>query len=753
MNIKVLTTIFLLVSTAGVTVALPMLTYDYSSASNLFKNKQEFMSRFNNGVVLLDRHGQPFYRLYQGRQAAVTPIEKIPDVTQKAIIAAEDKQFYSHKGFSFRATIASFIANIRHQEIAYGGSTITQQLVKNAILTPSKDFLRKYREIVLAREMERHYAKKDILEMYLNSAYFGEGAYGIEEAARIYFSKPVDQLNLAESSLLAGLLVAPSRLSPVHGNRDEAIERQKTVLEDMYKHKYISLAEKTEAENSPLNFNPQPPDQSPYAASHFAQMVQQELINRYGEESLIHSGLVVQTTVDLEWQGEAEKAVLKQVDKLKGNRVSNGSAVVIDPKTGEVLALVGSRDFSNQEYGQVNIATSLRQPGSTFKPIVYLAALEQRAVTPASILEDKPVAYQNNYKPENYDRRFRGPVTVRRALANSLNVPTVALQNKIGVASTLDMAKRLGLSTLNGFTDSDLSISLGSGETKLIEMTAAYATLANQGNYIQPALISSIKDREGKVIYQYQANPRPAVDSGDAFLISSILSDKVARKEIFGNSLDITRPAAVKTGTSQDYRDSWTIGYTPSLAVGVWVGNNNSKPMDQVAGSLGAAPIWKQLMEKFSTGTEIENFVPPDSVVLAPICPYQETGRGKWQVSSRDKEYFILGTEPNKSSCPTPKPVKPPEPTPIQSPAVSTSSPVTDLFPYLRPDRSTEVDKEVILPAPSLPEPAAPALQANPSPATELEEQRDEALIDSRFHSLYEKINQLLEREGMPDNL
>lgn len=656
-----------LVSFALLTIGF--ITYIYFAGDLV--SKESIMNRNNTGVVLLDRSGKPFFSFYEGRASTFAPLNEIPNDLRNAIIAVEDKDFYNHPGFSIKAIGAAIIADVKRQELRFGGSTITQQLVKNVLLTHDKTFLRKYQEIILAAEIDRRYSKDEILEMYLNSVYFGEGAYGVGDAAQVYFGKGVSTLNLAQSVVLASLPVAPSRLSPISGDKEELKGRVQFVLSKMVEQAHIKDDQRKEAEQTQLTYQTQK-DMEPSHAAHFALMVKEELKRQFGEEKVSRSGFKVTTTLDLDWQTYAEDQVFNQVKKLASSKVSNGAAVVMDPKTGEVKALVGSYNWYDDKFGKVNIADTPRQPGSAFKPIVYTAGLEKRIITPATVLHDTPISIPQSdgqaYKPVNYDGRFRGDVLVRRALANSLNIPAVEVMQKVGVGSGLDMAKRLGITTLEDSSLYGLSLVLGSGEVKLLEMTGVYATFANGGIKAKPILITKIDDKDGDRVFTSGISANKVLDPEVAFLLSSILSDNNARAEVFGNALTISKPAAVKTGTTNDYKDSWTVGYTPSLAVGVWVGNNDNTPMDRIAGSLGAAPIWRNLMEKYLAGTPIERFSPPTSIVQRSIC--RSNGlllTDNPATSSAQLEYFLKGSEPTKV-CVIELPPPPPEATPTPVP-------------------------------------------------------------------------------------
>lgn len=642
---------------AGILFILtPVITYTYF-ASDL-TSKEKIMNRNAEGVILLDRNNKPFFTFYEAKTTQYVPLKKIPEATQKAVISIEDKGFYDHDGFSPRGIIRSFITNLQTKELSQGGSTITQQLVKNALLNPKKNLLRKYQELILAEEIERRYSKEEILEMYLNSVYFGEGAFGIEEAAQTYFGIPAEKLSIAQSAMLAGLLPSPSLLSPISGDPEGARQRQLLVLENMLEEGYITLQEKEQAAKTKLSYTPNPEGLNTNAP-HFALMVKKQLEDKFGEEEIARSGLRVRTTIDLNKQEFAEQVVKEQVTKLAGNRVTNGAAVVIDPQTGEILVMVGSKDWYNEQFGKFNVATSPRQPGSAFKPIVYSDALARGIITPGTVLQDKATVFTGGYKPLNYDKRFRGPVTVRRALSNSLNIPAVEIMNKVGIEETLSFAKSMGITSLKDSSNYGLSLVLGTGEISPLQLTNAFATFANEGEFLEATAILEIINKSGRRIYKHTPQAKPALDPRAAFLISSILSDNAARAEVFGNALTISRPAAVKTGTTDQYKDSWTVGYTPSLAVGVWVGNNDGTAMDNIAGSLGAAPIWRQLMEQFLEDKPVEQFIPPDGVTELYVC----RGSGLRLLSPSSvgyKEYFLTGTEPT-GICYPPRPTTKPE--------------------------------------------------------------------------------------------
>lgn len=631
----------------------------YAEHNGTLNDQNQIINKKHAGFIITDRNDQVFFQFNQASVKKYVSLNEISPHMINSVIAAEDKDFYSHPGFSVSAMAAAVVANLKHRDKLYGGSTITQQLVKNSLLEPDKSLFRKYQEILLASEMERKYTKQEILEMYLNSVYFGRGAFGVEAASESYFSKKASELNLSEATILTALLPAPTSLSPLNGDHSELQKRQEVILTRLIEEGYIKANDKEEA----LKQNPDFSSTSAlidYQAPHFALMVRDKLIEMYGEEEVNRSGFTVKTTLDLNYQQQAEEVVLDQVNKLKANQANNAAAVIIDPKTGEVLALVGSKDWGDEKFGKVNMVTTPRQSGSSFKPIVYAAAFEERIITPATILRDQPTVFQKNvaftkpYSPKNYDGKFRGDVLPRRALANSLNVPAVLVMEKVGLEKTLNFAKEMGIESLKGPSDYGLSLVLGTGEISLMELTSAYSVFANDGKYNQPDIILEVKDKFGKVVYTKESNTRQVISPQTAFQITSILSDSKTRSEVFGKLLDTQKVAAVKTGTTEDYKDALTIGYTPNIVIGVWVGNNDNRPMDQVAGSLGAAPIWRTLIDRLP-GENIA-FAKPNDIVELGFCS--------------QTEYFQPGTQPSQN-CTLPPPPKKDDPNKSPNPASS----------------------------------------------------------------------------------
>ncbi len=617
--------------------------------ANSLGSQESIMNRNKTGLTLLDQNGTVFYEFYNARSDTHVPLDSISQSTRQAVVASEDKNFYNHRGFSPLGIINAVWQNIRPGGLDNGGSTITQQLVASALLTKDRSYIRKYQELILSLEIERRYSKDQILEMYLNSVYFGEGAFGIEDAARIYFNKSAKELSLAESSTLIGLLPAPSAYSPLSGDALKAEVRQDYVLKRMTEDGYITSDERLAADDQPLAFSGNT-IQKNYQAPHFALMVKEELEAQYGEEKVARSGYHVTTTLNLPLQTQAEAAVAAQVNRLASSRVSNGAAVVIDPKTGEIRALVGSHDWNNDQNGKINMATTSRQPGSSFKPLVYASGIENEAFSAATIWHDKATDFGGGYSPKNYDLRYHGDITTRQALANSYNVPAVAALQKNGIEETVETAEALGLSTLGDAKSYGLSLALGSGQARLTEMTNAYATFANAGQYNNLTTISSIMNKDKKTIFTHKPANEQVISDQTAYIMSSMLSDATARSATFGSSLSLQnqRLAAVKTGTTEDYRDAWTIGYTPSLAVGVWIGNNDNSPMSSVAGASGAAPIWRSIMNQALQGSSHETFTQPKDLSVRSVC----RSSGALALSAGENtmtEYFRPGTLPTQT--------------------------------------------------------------------------------------------------------
>jgi len=638
---------------AAFLIITPLLTYAYYA--NAISDPSRLMNYNNTGVVLLDTKGEAFYSFGTADRGDRLPLDQISDYTEKALISAEDKNFYEHGGFSFISIIGALYANLLSGDATgYGGSTLTQQLAKNTLLSSNQTFLRKYQELTVAMAIEQTYSKDEILDMYLNSVYYGEGAFGIKAAAETYYGKAAADLTLAESSMLIGLLPAPSAYSPISGNPEYAKERQSTVLGRMVDNKAITKAESDAAKAEVLAYAAQTEGVNG-TAPHFAEMVLDQLYADYGEERVARSGFRVKTTLDATLQKSANDAVDNQIGFIQRNGGSNAAVVAIDPTTGAVRALVGSADYDNTDFGKVNMANTARQPGSSIKPLYYTEAMQRNVITPATILKDQPTDF-GGYTPQNADRKFRGNVTVRSAISQSLNIPSVEVMQKLGVANSVDALQRLGISTIDDSTDYGLSLALGSAEAKLTDMTNAYAAFANSGNQHELTMITEIDDKFEKQIFKNTATTAKQVMGENAsFLISDILNDESARAPIFGSSLNTNGyDVAVKTGTTDEARDAWTIGYAKQLAVGVWVGNNDNTPMNN-GGSSMAGPIWRSTIMAGLSGQPNQPFVAPSGVERITICRSNGLRAVGGGTDGTYQEYFARTSTP-AGTCDVPKP-------------------------------------------------------------------------------------------------
>ena len=634
-------------------ILTPIFTYIYYA--NAISDPDRLMNYNNTGVVLLDKNNQVFYSFGTADRGERLGLDQISDYTEKALISSEDKNFYKHGGFSLFSILGALYANILSGDATgYGGSTLTQQLAKNTLLSSNQTILRKYQELTVSIAIEQKYSKDESLDLYLNSVYYGEGAFGIGNAAKTYFGKSAADLDLAESAMLIGLLPAPSAYSPISGNPEYAKERQGTVLGRMVDNKVITQAEADAAKAEPLAYASQ--DQGVNAtAPHFAEMVLADLYDKYGEERVTRSGFRVTTSLDVNLQKAANAAVDTQMSFIQRNGGSNASVVAIDPTTGEIRALVGSADYNNTDFGKVNMATTPRQPGSSIKPLYYTEALYRGVITPATILHDTPTDF-GGYKPLNADKKFRGDVTVRSAISQSLNIPSVEVMQDLGVEKSVEALKRFGLSTISDKTDYGLSLALGSAEAKLTEMTNAYATLADGGQYHNLTTITKIDDKFEKNVFTAKtSSAREVVDQDSAFLISDILNDESARAPIFGSSLNTNGyDVAVKTGTTDEARDAWTIGYSKQLAVGVWVGNNDNTPMKN-GGSSMAGPIWRATILAGLKGQKNKPFTVPSGVEKLTVCRSNGLRAVGGGTEGTYQEYFKKSAIP-AGTCEVPKP-------------------------------------------------------------------------------------------------
>ncbi len=581
-------------------------------------NPNQLISReIAQSTKIYDRTGENIlYEISGDEKRTLVALEDIPGHVKQATVSIEDKNFYKHGGFSLWAMFRTAITNVVFNRSA-GGSTLTQQFIKNAILTPEKTLPRKIKELVLAYRLEKKFSKDEILQMYLNEIPYGSNAYGVEAASRKYFNKSVRDVSLAEAAVLAAIVQTPTRYSPWGPNKDILISRKDYVLNLMFEQGYISESERDAAQEEEIDFSG---PETNITAPHFVMYIKDILAEKYGEKMVEQDGLKIYTTLDLYKQKIAEEVVTEQTkDYPEKYNATNASLVALDPKTGQILAMVGSRDYFDDTIdGQVNVATRPRQPGSSMKPLVY-AALFEKGYTPDTILYDVLTNFSTNpadpYQPRNYNGKENGPVTVRKALAGSLNIPAVKAIYLAGINSVIDLAENMGYSTLSDRSRFGLSLVLGGGEIKLLEHTNAYSAFARDGQISPIVGILKIEDKNGRVIEEFEPTSRKVLDSQVARMINNILSDNEARAFTFGTNNPLTlsdRPVAAKTGTTNDYRDGWTIGYTPSLVAGVWVGNNNNKEMKAAGGSIGAAPIWQDFMKRVLGDTPIEDFREPD---------------------------------------------------------------------------------------------------------------------------------------------
>ncbi len=634
-------------------ILTPILTYFYYI--NAISDPDRLMNYNNTGIVLLDKDGEAFYSFGTANRGERLPLDQISDYTEKALVSAEDKDFYNHGGFSLISILGALYANILSGDAtAYGGSTLTQQLAKNTLLSNNQTIFRKYQELTVAMAIEQTYSKDEILDLYLNSVYYGEGAFGIGSAAKTYFNKSANDLTLAESAMLIGLLPAPSAYSPISGNPEYAKERQATVLARMVDNGVITQAEADAAKAEQLAYAA-PEEEANGIAPHYAELVISELYDKYGEDKATRLGLRVSTTLDPTLQKAANEAVKNHMGYIEANGGSNASVVAIDPATGDIRALVGSADYNNNRFGKVNMAVTARQPGSSIKPLYYAEAMQKDVITPATIMQDKYTDF-GNYTPQNADRRFRGNVSIRNALAQSLNIPSVEVMQELGVDNSVTALKRLGLTTLDDSKDYGLSLALGSAEAKLTEMTNAYAAFANSGQQHKLTTITKIEDKFDKEIYKSSTNEAKTVMSEEAsFLISDILNDEGARAPVFGSSLNTGGyDVAVKTGTTDESRDAWTIGYAKQLAVGVWVGNNDNTPMNN-GGAGMAGPIWQQVILAGLRGQANQPFTAPSGVTRIQVCTSNGLRAVGGGTDGTYNEYFKKNNEP-KGTCDVPKP-------------------------------------------------------------------------------------------------
>jgi 1A family penicillin-binding protein len=617
---------------------------------------------------IYDRHGQLLYEVLAGGGTGglsnAIALDTIPRHCINAAIATEDANYYAHPGVDLVGIARAAWANVRGGEVVAGGSTITQQVARNLLLDPQeradRTLTRKLREMILALRLQAAYSKDEVLALYLNQSYFGNLAYGIDAAARAYFGRSAPELSLAECAMLIGLLQAPAVYDPLT-NLDAAKARQRVVLELMAQNGFITPVEVETAARDELQFASTP---FPIEAPHFVMAVLKQLERDYPDD-LLRGGLRVTTTLDLAWHTTAHRIVNNALSGLNqpGNpsrpaaNANNAALVTLDPRTGQIYAMLGSPDYFNEDIdGAVNAALALRQPGSALKPFTYAAAMNPNAADPwtaATMILDVRTPFVTrrleSYTPLNFGLVEHGPVSAREALASSLNIPAVVALDHAGIGAMVELAANAGISTLATNTSIDLAVTLGGGEVRLLDLTAAYSIFANGGWRVDPVYILRVEDADGAILYEWQPAPPTVrvIDERLAWLITDILSDDEARIMGFGrnSAMNIGRAAAAKTGTTTDYRDNWIVGYTPELVTGVWVGNADNTPMRNVTGVSGAAPIWNQFMRAVLRGQPETAFVRPDGLVRQEVCI--PSGLLPTPCCPRTRlEWFIDGTQP-----------------------------------------------------------------------------------------------------------
>ncbi len=616
--------------------------------------------------MVYDAQGQPIGEFYHQRRVVV-PLDRIPSHVIQAFLAAEDARFFKHKGVDVFAIFRAFLSNLRKKKIREGGSTITQQLVRGFFLTPERTFKRKIREAILAYRVEWNHTKEEILYLYLNQVYFGHGNYGIETASRDYFSKGVEKLSLAEAALLAGLPRSPSRSSPY---RDffSAMERQRYVLRRMYKERFINEATYRESLQTPIRLTPAPMLNS-QIAPYFVEHVRQVIGDRYGFGPLLQGGLRIYTSLDASMQMAAQKAVREGLDEIRlrvkrkagsmkpGRGEVEGALVAMDPHTGLVRALVGGYDFSVSQYNRALQAR--RQPGSAFKPIIYSAALES-GFSQVSVVQDGPLSFRmasgKYWQPQNYENRFFGPVTLRSALAHSLNSVAVRLADRIGVEKVIRQARKLGIESP---MEKNLSISLGASSVSVLELVRSYAVFANGGRLVEPQFITKVTDRHGNILEENIPGSKQVLSPEVSYVMTDMLKN-VVQSGTGRAAAKLGRNVAGKTGTTSEFRDGWFVGYTPDLITGVWVGNDDYRSLgDKEAGARTALPIWLTFMMQAGQGGASEDFPVPEGISWLVVKPKEDGDSSPlFESSSLTKIAVVAGSG---AASMTPRKTKPAE--------------------------------------------------------------------------------------------
>ena len=721
--------------------ALYLTSWAYAAINRDLPSIDQIASRETfKTAQLYDRKGRLLWEFYNpdaGRRTVVA-LSEISQYLIDAPLASEDPSFYSNPGIEPRGIVRAIYQNLAEQEIVSGASTITQQLVKNVLISEDERYQqtpsRKVREALLAYQLTEKLPKGQILALYLNEIYYGNQAYGIEAAAQTYFGKHARELTLAEASMLAGLPQSPTLYNPLQNPR-AAKDRQAYVLEQMVRHGFLTEADARDARQAELVYQPR---QQPSLAPQWAAYVRSLIEQKYGTQLLYQGGLKIHTTLDYDLQVKMEEVAKANQPNLAERDANNTAIVVINPKTGEILALVGSMDYSNTEIdGQVNVALAERQPGSTIKPLVYLTSFTKGWAPATPILDEKLSIADDSgrvWEPQNYDKKFHGNVTARNALGNSLNIPAVKSLQFAGVDGVAELARKMGITTWTDDRQLGLAMALGGAEVRPLDLTAAYTVLANNGLRIPPVAITKIVDAGGHTVEQ-QAVPRgeQVVDPRYAYMVTSVLSDNNARLITFGpNSLlNLPRPGAAKTGTTDNYRDAWTIGYTPNLTIGVWVGNTDGHPMQEVLSSMSAGKVWRESMDTAIDFLQLpaEEFQRPGGLLDAQVCTGTDCVTDLFPVERVPREARVLqGAGPGPTSpvastpsvpAPVVRPIRAvaPRTAPAARPGAEVATPVAQPAPPPGPPPGPPPAPPVVVPRRTTgPAPQATPLAPPPAP-------------------------------------
>lgn len=609
----------------------------------------------NSSKITDKTGGVVLYDIHQSVRRTEIPLEEMGDTIKHAVVAIEDENFYSHEGIRPTSILRAVLANVFSGKYSQGGSTITQQLVKNTLLTNDKTVTRKMKEWILAIRLEKNFSKDQILQMYLNDAPLGGIIYGVEEASQAFFNKKTKNLSISEAAYLAAMIPAPTYYSPFGKHREALDSRKNLVLKKMLNEGYISEEQFILAKNEVVVFNAQASNS--IKAPHFVFYIMSYLQEKYGIDAIESGGYTIKTTLDYDLQKQAEMAIsAHSKENEEKYKATNSAMVVMDPKTGQILSMVGSKNYFDKKIdGAYNIATAKRQPGSSFKPFVYLEGF-LKGYTPETILFDVPTEFsttcylnsENCYSPSNFDNKFKGPISLRSALAESRNIPSVKLMYLVGVESVMSTARALGINTLTKASDYGLSLVLGGGEVSLLDMVGSYGVFANSGLKNQTTGILEIKDREGNIVEQYTPDSRQVVDRNAVLTLNNVMSDSIARMPTFGEKITISG-VAVKTGTTNSERDAWILGYTPEIVVGVWSGNNNNTPM-RSGGAAVSGPIWKDFMIEALKTIPQTQFEKP--VVDADFANLKPILRGEWLINRTARIDILTGMPPTEMTLP-----------------------------------------------------------------------------------------------------